>query len=1090
MKWPRLCALLGLLLARAALGTEALYENDAIVDYTGAPHTYPPQIDATNFVNTGTFIIDTELYETWNTINYTNIGYGLMSSDAGFVFDTQTTSGSHLMAGSFYNVNEVDCGYYFVAWATNIVNPGTVNVPGVFTVVNPGTGATGTAGLLQFTGQNVDLTRSTLTMGQGGQGTAHAVGLLGLIGADTNTDWDPTFDLGPTSAFPSLPVSALPPPPNGFGFPNLPLNTIPYFQIDNPATNYQIIRSVFIQDASLNVSYNVYFDSAGLGFGSGSATVEWVGSYVDPAIGNPATNYLYLNNNYLESVATNDPIFNGVPGNFTFTESTTPQIFLAPTTPGFNSVFTPGFQTNRFAYVSAQLIATSVGTNSIPNGSITNLPGRIQISASSELNLELAQITQPDYLSLQSSNQFDGDPGARIAAPFSDLNLGVTNGYLTITNLLPQLLPVWCGTVQAWSTRWLVLATNIVGTNAVVATNDYRVLIVASQLTPTTLIQVQDLILHGTNSVVVSDAFNVMRTLSIDAQNLTLTTNAYGNGATSADGELNLESPNILWPGSLPNLRWLTNNGAISTMNLALFGNGTPTYTTNTTPAIAATGTLSEAVTSGNVPATNTVTIGTNTYVFVNTITNTVPNQVKIAAAFDGSMSNLIAAINHTTGSGTNYSTNTPANPWVTAGLLANHAFAVTAKTAGTNGNSIVTTSSTTNLTWNGLLSTTLSGGVDAATNVVMAGGPYGAFVNGGRVSNLGGSTIWAQDFENYGMFSSGSGSFILQSLTTTLANGSIIAGGDVSITTGSLVASNLVLQAGRSLTLQVTNSLTDTGVANGNTWSVGGGSLVGLNLPILPTNNPPNDLLGTTIFMTAPSPNKQVVSTWAGQDRGISPAGYTNNAAVGRLILDGLGTNSLFKFTGTGASNAMYVDYLELRDQATNRDVTGNFTAISNTPNMVIYYSQAVMEGQSIADKMNQKNGNRLRWVTNYAGHFSSTNITFSDGTTFLFNAALAQLYGSTLFGTINPTNLVLTITMTNKPALASVLQWQKVSPAASYVTNYVFYKTNLMMTNWLTLTNFITPASATWPPVPVMMTNPVAGPMRVYRVRVDTKQ
>jgi hypothetical protein len=169
MKWPRLCALLGLLLARAALGTEALYENDAIVDYTGAPHTYPPQIDATNFVNTGTFIIDTELYETWNTINYTNIGYGLMSSDAGFVFDTQTTSGSHLMAGSFYNVNEVDCGYYFVAWATNIVNPGTVNVPGVFTVVNPGTGATGTAGLLQFTGQNVDLTRSTLTMGQGGR---------------------------------------------------------------------------------------------------------------------------------------------------------------------------------------------------------------------------------------------------------------------------------------------------------------------------------------------------------------------------------------------------------------------------------------------------------------------------------------------------------------------------------------------------------------------------------------------------------------------------------------------------------------------------------------------------------------------------------------------------------------------------------------------------------------------------------------------------------------------------------------------------------------------------------------------------------
>ena len=59
MKWPWLCALLGLLLARAALATIPLYENDAIVDYTGATGTYPPDIDATNFVNNGTFIITT-----------------------------------------------------------------------------------------------------------------------------------------------------------------------------------------------------------------------------------------------------------------------------------------------------------------------------------------------------------------------------------------------------------------------------------------------------------------------------------------------------------------------------------------------------------------------------------------------------------------------------------------------------------------------------------------------------------------------------------------------------------------------------------------------------------------------------------------------------------------------------------------------------------------------------------------------------------------------------------------------------------------------------------------------------------------------
>jgi len=90
--------------------------------------------------------------------------------------------------------------------------------------------------------------------------------------------------------------------------------------------------------------------------------------------------------------------------------------------------------------------------------------------------------------------------------------------------------------------------------------------------------------------------------------------------------------------------------------------------------------------------------------------------------------------------------------------------------------------------------------------------------------------------FENGGTFANNSlGSFILQSQNAVLTNGSLTAGGDIVITTGSLVASNLMLQAGRSLTLQVANLLTDTGPANGNVWSVGGAGLVGLNLPIKP---------------------------------------------------------------------------------------------------------------------------------------------------------------------------------------------------------------------------------------------------------------
>ena len=70
------------------------------------------------------------------------------------------------------------------------------------------------------------------------------------------------------------------------------------------------------------------------------------------------------------------------------------------------------------------------------------------------MNLALASILGPNYLALTSTNQFDGNTGVQIVSPYNDIYLGVTNGSLTITNLLPQTIPDWSGTVQAWSTRW------------------------------------------------------------------------------------------------------------------------------------------------------------------------------------------------------------------------------------------------------------------------------------------------------------------------------------------------------------------------------------------------------------------------------------------------------------------------------------------------------------------------------------------------------------------------------------------------------------------------------------------------------------
>jgi hypothetical protein len=883
------------------------------------------------------------------------------------------------------------------------------------------------------------------------------------FGTDTNFDWNPGFDLTATTAYSSWPA-----------YIDL-TNSRPYFYFNFPATNLVVIRAVFVQDTSVNIITNrVYIepDLAGSSvvFAPGAAHVEWVGAVNDPTTCGTVTNYLYLTDDYVLGASTNVMMANGTPDNFTFVTSTTP-LLTGPVTPGFYNEFPFNAITNPYAFFYGELISTTAPTNVTPlnpSGAITNMPGRIQITASNELNLNLVSISGQNYLSLLGTNQFDGSVGARIAAAYSDIRLGVTNGFLTITNLLMSAIPNWSGNVEAWSTRWLTGVSNTVdGTNYFIVTNDYRVLIVgSSQLTPVTAPQVQNLSLHATNSLVITDVLNVFGSLFMDAQNLTLTTNGCGNGATSLEGELNLISTAILWQSALPNVQNLTNNGAIRTHNLAQF-------ICTSLPAVAATGTVSEVLSSGNVAANNQVTIGTYKYTFVNTVTNTVANQIKIAPTFDGSLSNLIAAINHAGGSGTNYSTNTVANKYVLAGGLMNHGFTVMAVTNGTSGNSIVTTNSTatTNLTWNG--HATLYGGANAISGATL---PYNNFINRGLISDQG-STIYANNFLSGGIISNGVGSFLLQSQSATLTNGSLIAAGDVSITASSLVTSNLLLQAGRALTLKVTNFITDNGVTNGNTWSVGGsavgGSDSGFNLLLLPNSTNRSDLLGTTVTDLAP-PNKSITNIWAGRDYGVSAAGYTNNMAIGRLILDSL-TNapySQLNFRGTGVSNAIYVDELVLLDYAsyTNIDLNGDLPALGISSNLVIYYGQALSSGGpggslfSAAEYLNNHNNGHLRWVATYAGYYSGTNIVYPDGTTNgPFNTALAQspdidsdgdgiVNGSDPTPFFVSTNFNLTVTVTNLPPLSVRVQWTTIPLA----TNYIYYATNMFSTNWLPFTNF----------------------------------
>jgi hypothetical protein len=276
---------------------------------------------------------------------------------------------------------------------------------------------------------------------------------------------------------------------------------------------------------------------------------------------------------------------------------------------------------------------------------------------------------------------------------------------------------------------------------------------------------------------------------------------------------------------------------------------------------------------------------------------------------------------------------------------------------------------------------------------------PYVEFINGGGITNFG-SRIRARDFQNGGGFVAEGGTFTLDDCQRALLlNGVCTASnGAVSLNANNLLDSNHLLVAGAGLTLAVTNILSDgvpnlailpasdqltATVTNGNTWQTS----YGLNLLVAPAGG--GDLLGTMISSHA-STNRIIPNVWAGRDVGPVNDGFFNNAALGGLVLDG-SPRSLFRFSGTGGANALYVDRLELRNSAVLQNSSGFLIGVTNLPNMRIYYGQAVMtDGLTYTNDVSEDldfvysttprpGGPRheFYWLRDYNyGYFSSTNV------------------------------------------------------------------------------------------------------------------
>jgi hypothetical protein len=232
---------------------------------------------------------------------------------------------------------------------------------------------------------------------------------------------------------------------------------------------------------------------------------------------------------------------------------------------------------------------------------------------------------------------------------------------------------------------------------------------------------------------------------------------------------------------------------------------------------------------------------------------------------------------------------------------------------------------------------------------------------------------------------------------------------------------------------------------------------------------------------------------------------GFSGNLALGRLILDGGVTEgpfgNFFSFHGAGSSNAIYVDYLELDNYATNF----NF-ALGVAPDFTIYFADSNIS----PEKLDQSGDGRIQWVSQFTGPQSSTNLTYPDGSVHTFNAGLVRSkdrdddgdgvvnfedctplpvdgFDSTqpCVGPDRAKSIALStqqIGLTIAHASGGqgvVLSWD--APAGS--ANTVEYTDSLADPRWIVFKSFINgPENAR-----VTVKDAVAAPLRVYRVRVD---
>ena len=978
----------------------------------------PPQIDASNFVNSGEMNFSTSLpFETSDTHNFTNSG--TMINTPGWFFDTvAANSGERSLANSFVNgsgalVQSLDGGTispsYLWVNATNVVSKGTLSVGG--------------SGWLRVIATNVDVARSALEVtalqpvGSFNIGTNYAndVGISDIWWGQTNglvfnsatvyngqaaTTPAHLVEQGPGAPF--NPVRFSVPQPLTFGYSNTTdFSALTLTNEDGSTTNVNVPTNIIKQAVFVGVSDPTILTTAVTFFPSTTVTNPFRTVCIEISLlstnvitGDPDQNSIFFydtlasetNRGLLVNLNSPGipPFVNQKPANYLLSRLDDGRFASGSqgnVTPDRNYLFDPTTFSNanvtaEYAGYAALVDNLSTEPPPVSPGTVTNFPGRVQIYAD-QLDFGLTRVRGEGEV-IVKANHLLSSAGAAVDCENLSYTLGSTNGNLHFANLSKQSVLRLKGNLLAWSAIWSnqiiqiftnnFSVTNITDTNGVViGTNSipspitnqvnvgiYALILDGDQLSARRPVITWDLLIHSTN-IVVSDSLSVVQNLFLDGESFTL------------DGTLNLTSTT---------LQNTLGQSATTALNDFVFTNA---------PGL---------------------------LYFTNKGTMTVPSEAHFGD--DGPQS-------------------------------------------------------------------------------------YSDFVNSGLIDG-GSINVKSAYVENGGTLNATVGPMNLVGTSGKFQNGQTVSSGDIVLSFSDLKFFNHRLTASEHITMAAPDAISDAGASSGNVFTMGNG----FNLTIKPASG---DLLGTT-FQDSPPNFVQVDHSWAGQDRGNSASGYTDNTAIGKLILTVQSTlpakAPLFLFHGATGQNGLYVDLLDLSSLGTNYT-----TILQINPDITIYYAAAKLGftptnnaagiSQLPEEFLNGQFGGHLVWVSSFAGPNSSTAVIVNGQTVFMNTAlrnskiidsdgdGIPNFFDTTPLGgstSTPPGGFTLGQGLLSRPTSAQQvfsLSWN----ALGNTSYRVEMTTDLANPNWQLVTTYnnTLPTTAN---VTISDTNNVNGRQRFYRVRI----